>query len=80
MSARGKGALEPAREQLDALFQEGRVLYLSREFKAATEKFIAALALAPDDGPSKKFILRCEEYSVTPPPADWDGVYQMLSK
>ena len=76
----GKGAATPEQSALDAVFQDARRLYLEQQWEAAERRFEDALKLDPEDGPSKKYALRCKEFALTPPPADWDGVYQMLTK
>ena len=32
------------------------------------------------DGPSATYLRRCEQYLLTPPPSDWDGVFELDSK
>lgn len=76
----GKTTLTEKQAALDAAFQEGRKLYHERQWMAAKAKFEEASKVDPDDGPSKKYILRCDEYAESPPPPEWDGVYQMRSK
>jgi adenylate cyclase len=65
---------------VDELFQQGRVCYHARRFAEAQKLFAEALKQDAEDGPSKTFLPRCREYEESPPPADWDGVYQMRSK
>ena len=60
--------------------QDGLAAYKRREFVRAKERFEAALALDPSDGPSKVCLHRVQEYLATPPPPDWDGVYVLQSK
>jgi hypothetical protein len=62
------------------LFAEGRKFYKLMDFVNAKESFTAALKLDPNDGPSKVYLERCNEYIETPPPEDWDGVYVMKTK
>jgi hypothetical protein len=62
------------------LYLEGLAVYKRRDFAAAKDRFQAALALDPSDGPSKVYLHRAEEYLQTPPPPDWDGVYVLKSK
>jgi len=35
---------------------------------------------AQGDGPAAKLATRCRDYRQTPPPADWDGITNMISK
>lgn len=55
-------------------------MYKTRKFTEALEKFKKAIELTPDDGPSKKYIGRCQAFITNPPPADWDGVFEMKTK
>ncbi|EJO69707.1 MULTISPECIES: tetratricopeptide repeat protein [Leptospira] len=61
-------------------YSEGLNLYKTRKFNEALEKFKKAIELTPDDGPSKKYIGRCQAFITNPPPADWDGVFEMKTK
>lgn len=62
------------------LFAEGRKLYKLMRFSDAVERFTAALAIDPNDGPSKVYRERCEHYVSNPPEEDWDGVFVMKHK
>jgi hypothetical protein len=53
---------------------------MSRNFKEAYEYFSRCLQIDPNDGPSKVYLERCQEYMNNPPPPDWDGVFEMKSK
>jgi hypothetical protein len=61
-------------------YLEGLLAYKAREFKDAAAKFEAALAIDPTDGPSRVYLARTREFLAHPPPADWDGVYDLKSK
>lgn len=67
-------------EKVLALYNEGLLLYKTRKFQEAKSKFIEALQISPEDGPSKLYIERCEAFIQNPPPADWDGVCIMTTK
>jgi tetratricopeptide (TPR) repeat protein len=67
------------RKVLD-LFANGRNLYKLMKFKEAKEYFEKALSIDPEDGPSKEYSKRCQEFIETPPGPDWDGVYIMKNK
>ena len=62
------------------LFGEGRKQYKLMNFDKALEYFTQALAVDPDDGPSKVYEQRCKVYIESPPPEDWDGVFVMTTK
>ncbi len=75
-----KGCLSAERQHVIETYAEGLDAYKHRDFKTAAARFEAALALDPEDGPSRVYLERAKEYLVAPPPADWDGVYELKSK
>ena len=75
-----KGRLSAEQHRVMETYLEGLEAYKRRDFKAAAAQFEAALALDPRDGPSRVYLERAKEYFVAPPPADWDGVYELKSK
>lgn len=62
------------------VFVNGIRYYHTRDWKKAEDCFLFCLSLVPDDGPSKEYLRRVREYTLEPPPEDWDGVYVMHSK
>ncbi|MBF0126210.1 MAG: adenylate/guanylate cyclase domain-containing protein [Magnetococcales bacterium] len=75
-----KGSLSPQQEEMRGHYLAGLELYRKRDYPAAIDRFAAALQVIPDDGPSRTYLERCQEYVANPPPADWDGVFQLTSK
>ncbi len=75
-----KGGLSADQERVMKIYGEGLAAYKRRDFKAASVQFGEALATDPTDGPSRVYLARAKEYLVAPPPADWDGVYELTSK
>ncbi len=73
---------EGARDAFDLieLFGKGRACYKRRDWRQAQGHFEKILQRWPDDGPSKVFYQRCEEYLLEDPASDWDGVYVMKHK
>jgi tetratricopeptide (TPR) repeat protein len=61
-------------------FSAGRRYYKLQDFASAKKCFEAALGLDPNDGPTKIYIERCDQFIASPPPEDWDGVYIMKTK
>lgn len=61
-------------------FRESMIDYRKGKFKTAKKGFEEILTSNPDDGPSKVYISRCEEYIQEPPSADWNGVYIAITK
>jgi len=66
----------------DALehYNKGLDYFKERQWKRAMGSFMDTLKILPDDGPSKTYINRCEEFMKKPPSHKWDGVYTMKSK
>jgi adenylate cyclase len=65
--------------ELVHIFEHGLAAYKHRQWNEASEHFHAALKQR-EDGPSKLYLARCEEYALNPPPEDWDGVFVMKTK
>jgi adenylate cyclase len=63
-----------------ANYDKGMELFRLKDWVAAEESFNKVLKFLPDDGPSPVFIKRCKQYIKKAPPADWDGVYNLLNK
>ncbi|MBF0415002.1 MAG: CHASE2 domain-containing protein [Magnetococcales bacterium] len=61
-------------------YNAGLERYRARDYQQAIEHFEKALAIIPEDGPSKTYVERCREYLENPPAADWDGVFVFTSK
>lgn len=67
-------------ERMLELFASGLNEYLKRDWENALTFFNQALAINPKDGPSKRYVKRCEVYQQNPPEDDWDGVFVMTTK
>ena len=67
------------REMVD-YYHKGLYAYRSQDWDSAMESFHAALAVSPDDGPSRTMLTRCEEFKSDPPDEEWNGTYTMKSK
>src|SRR6201993_1928468 len=61
-------------------FAAARELYRKREWEHAQNAFQEILNRAPDDGPSRMYWKRCQEYLFDEPPVGWDGVFTMTHK
>lgn len=61
-------------------YNEALQLYKNRQWQQAIDGFKKALEIDPEDGPSKLYIQRSEEYLANPPEDDWDGVFVMKTK
>jgi adenylate cyclase len=65
---------------LAAAFERALDTYVRREWDAAAEAFGEITARWREDGPSRIFLVRVNEYRAAPPPPEWDGVHVMKSK
>ncbi len=72
--------ISESKQNILKLFAEGRKCYKLMDFKGARNCFKEALAIDPNDGPSKVYFARCKHYIENPPPEDWDGVFVMQTK
>jgi adenylate cyclase len=63
-----------------ARFREARTLYQNRQWADAQAAFMRILEKFPEDGPSRAYWKRCQEYLFDEPPSGWDGVFTMTHK
>ena len=75
-----KGQTTAAMADLVDEFEKALKIYRERDFVTAKSIFENCLEILEDDKPSKTYIARCDAYIVTPPPADWDGVFTLTEK
>ncbi len=73
-------ALDVKTREVLNYFQVGYQHYLSRNWDWAMNQFRQALQIKGNDGPSRLYLYRCQEFLENPPAPDWDGVYQLTSK
>ena len=67
-------------QPLLARYAEGLAAYRARRWDDARRAFQAALEAVPGDGPSMAMAERVEKFRANPPPADWDGEWQLDQK
>jgi len=67
-------------KKLIEVYNQALGLYKQRKWDEAISGFKAALAIRPNDGPSKLYLERSEAYKEHPPDDDWDGVFVMKTK
>ncbi|NND83722.1 MAG: adenylate/guanylate cyclase domain-containing protein [Acidimicrobiia bacterium] len=72
--------LEAAKERALPVYEEAMALYKERRWADAKQRFEAAVAACPGDGPSLLYVERCAENIADPPPADWDFVVRRTEK
>jgi adenylate cyclase len=73
------GTPDEVRQRLE-LFRQAHELYCKRRWEDAQKSFHAILDKWPDDGPSRAYWKRCQEYLFDEPPSGWDGVFTMTHK
>jgi adenylate cyclase len=73
------GAPEEVRTRLE-LFQKARARYCRRQWQAAQGAFQKIIDQWPDDGPSRAYWKRCQDYLFEEPSSTWDGVFTMTHK
>lgn len=71
------GKLKKSESNLIVEFEKAIELYQHRDFEKALKVFSS---LAKKDTPSKVYVERCNVFLKTPPPADWDGVWDFQEK
>jgi adenylate cyclase len=59
-----------------SVFERGLAAYRARDWDGAAVLFGGL----PDDPPSAIYLRRCAAFRESPPPADWDGVYELREK
>ncbi|HTU00707.1 MAG TPA: adenylate/guanylate cyclase domain-containing protein, partial [Candidatus Sulfotelmatobacter sp.] len=55
-------------------------VFEAKDWNSARRGFEEILKDAPEDGPSRFYLKRCDEYLKTPPAANWDGVFSLTAK
>lgn len=75
-----KGAMNPQKAQLVALFAEGLTLFRGGKWLEALTSFRKALQIEENDKASRLYAERCEKFMTAPPAPDWDGVFDVLTK
>jgi adenylate cyclase len=78
--ARAGAALPSEQEKAFHCYAAGLAAYRERFWDEALRLFNESLTLWPGDGPSRTMANRCRTYQKTPPPEDWEGVYEATHK
>lgn len=73
-------SLPHEQEQAFSFYASGLEAYRQRYWGEALESFRNSLRLWPCDGPSQAMVERCQIYQQTPPPEEWDGVFEAIHK
>ncbi len=75
-----QGSLSPTLARLNNVFADALQLYREQKWKEAEAAFRECLKICENDGPSLEFLTRIANFARTPPPKDWNGVWQTASK
>jgi adenylate cyclase len=74
------GETEESLKKILPVFNQGLSSYKNCEWAEAKRYFENALTLRPEDGPSKIYLERCNNFILKPPADNWDGVFNLSSK
>jgi adenylate cyclase len=74
------GQLDPKTAELRDAFAIALQNYREQKWSEAEKGFQNCLKIKAHDGPSLEFLSRIATFSRTPPPKDWNGVWQTASK
>jgi adenylate cyclase len=72
--------LPPEQEKMLRLYAGALDAYRERRFDEALAMFVECRTLRADDGPSRVMAERCRLFKQTPPPDDWDGSFEHMTK
>ncbi len=75
-----KGSLPQKVYDTIEIYNKGMDMFSEHQWKKALKFFQEALLILPDDGPSKTYVIRCNEFMKKPPSKTWDGVYTFKTK
>ena len=75
-----QGSLDPKTSKLNNVYADALQLYREQKWKEAEAAFRECLKIQEHDGPSLEFLTRIANFVRTPPPKDWNGVWQTASK
>jgi adenylate cyclase len=75
-----KGKLTITQAELRTRFAEALAAYRARQWEAAHSGFAAALAIVPDDGPSRTLLKRLDALQAANLTEDWDGAWRLDQK
>ncbi|MCE9582156.1 MAG: CHASE2 domain-containing protein [Planctomycetes bacterium] len=75
-----KGALDPRTRECMDRYNLGLQAYRMKQFHAAEQRFLEALEINPNDGPSKLYVERSRSLVAKPPEPGWTYVYEKKDK
>lgn len=75
-----RDAINDATIQKLRSFNAGLNAFEEKDFNEAHTHFKQVLNGFPEDGPARYYEERCRKFKKSPPPADWDGVFNLTTK
>ncbi len=75
-----ENGISEKKSQVIQFFDKGIENYMVQSWGKAINYFKQATSIDPMDGPSRRYISRCEQFIEAPPAEDWDGVFTMKTK
>ncbi|QOZ25717.1 hypothetical protein XH93_20465 [Bradyrhizobium sp. CCBAU 51753] len=75
-----RGEITEQQEMLRSHYRDGLAAYRDCRWDKAESHFREALKVSLEDGPSLLLLQRIDQFRSSPPPADWDGSWQMEHK
>jgi len=75
-----KGKCPPFVTKILRYYEEGLAAYADRKWDVAIAAFAECLKINPKDGPSRAYLHRSKELSVSPAPEPWDGTFTLEGK
>ena len=76
----GEGEAAPKLTRFLDSFHQGLALYRERRWQESLAAFTAALEDYPEDGATLRYLKLVQQYIVTPPGPEWEGVTVMDGK
>jgi adenylate cyclase len=78
--AEASAAISAGHRKAIQSYEKGLHAYRQQKWDEAAAEFRETLNTLPDDGPARVMSSRCRGFRENPPPKDWDGVFQQLTK
>ncbi|MEM9769825.1 MAG: adenylate/guanylate cyclase domain-containing protein, partial [Cyanobacteria bacterium P01_D01_bin.71] len=73
-------SLSDAEQAALLAFEQGLAAYRQQDWASARQHFETCLAIQPGDRPAQLYLERIAAFTTSPPPADWNGVWQLTQK
>ncbi len=74
------GVVPPEWRESLPIFEEGILHYRAHAWREALDCFTRVASRVSGDGPTTLYLARCQTLLKTPPPENWDGVSDLMTK